>query len=369
MTKHTFIFISIIYILSIGISLNSCHKNEQTEQNENRIDYSQCTRKHWKEIPDSLLGKAEYIVLDTTNVDCDFGEISKILIKQGRIYILDSHLRKLVVYDISGEGLWQIGQWGQGPKEYLDVSDFDVSSDGHIYFIDGRLDKLYCFDNNGEFEYSKPLPFEADIIAATDNGFLFGLSSWNKKKGKNYKIAITDHELNIKDCILPYDEYQDPTYWISTYTFVRTKDFIAYNQPINNHIYLFDYSGILKGCINFDFGEQNVPNEVKKDIERHLPSFDKYCMLKKFVAVTDRTIAGVLWQNKKTVPFVFDRVHNICYYNDPISDYDNSAMTGYTDSKWITYLEPGTGNKKELPDSISLSLGKNYFVLVTQELY
>lgn len=197
------------------------------------------------------------------------------------------------------ERYWAGGRRGQGPDEYLDIADFDVTSDGSVYFIDGRLDKLFCFNDQLEFCKAYSLPFEADIISVLDEGFLFGLSSWNKGFGENNKIMRTDMELNVLNTCLEYDENTDPSFWISSYSFVCTPDFISYNQPIDNCIYLFDYKGNIQECIDFDFASENVPNEVKKNVEKYWDSFGDYCMLKNYTVVTKRVIAGSFLKTEK----------------------------------------------------------------------
>lgn len=79
---------------------------------------------------------------------------------------------------------------------------------------------------------------------------------------------------------LKYDEYIDPSFWVSPYSFVRTNDCIAYNQPIDNRIYLFDKAGNLKDCIEFDFKEFNVKDEDKVNIEYKLDDYDRYYFIR-----------------------------------------------------------------------------------------
>lgn len=360
-----------LLLFCICLLFNSCGDKTSTrvDFHMTKVDYSGCVKRHWRELPDSLLGQKEYILLDTLNSDCDFGQMSKVLIKNNRIYILDSHLKKIVVYNAKGKGIGQVGRRGQGPDEYLDIADFDVTSDGSVYFIDGRLDKLFCFNDQLEFCKAYSLPFEADIISVLDEGFLFGLSSWNKGFGENNKIMRTDMELNVLNTCLEYDENTDPSFWISSYSFVCTPDFISYNQPIDNCIYLFDYKGNIQECIDFDFASENVPNEVKKNVEKYWDSFGDYCMLKNYTVVTKRVIAGSFLKNRKTVPFIFNRMENVCYSGDARENYDNSGTAGYSGSKWITYFEPDGDIREEIPDFVAAYLDNGGFALVLQSLY
>lgn len=40
---------------------------------------------------------------------------------------------------------------GQGPEEYIQITDFAVDAEGKIFMIDGVSDKLMLYDSRGEF--------------------------------------------------------------------------------------------------------------------------------------------------------------------------------------------------------------------------
>ena len=222
---------------------------------------------------------------------------------------------------------------------------------------------------SSETDFSKPKKiFEADILKAVSGGFLFGLSSWNTGECEGAKIIRTDWELNVQETFLKYDEYTDPAFWISSYTFIRTKDGIIYNQTIDNHIYQFDPEGNYKSAVNMDFGSRNVPNEAKKEIESKLRDYEEYDLLKNYVAVTDNYIIGALWKSRKTVPFVYDRRTNTSYLCAEQEEYASPALIGYSDTLSIAYYEP-TMDISMLPDSVQNFLEKEDFVLCIRNIY
>lgn len=347
-----------------------CQTEKETQDPlEVKIDYQNAKVKPLKDLLSEKSIQEEYVLLRSKSSATDFSIPKKILIKDGRIFILDgARLKKLVVFSKNGNGITQVGMRGEGPQEYLTISDFDVADDGKIYFIDGQSDKLFCFNEDFSFAYTKKLPFEADILKAVSGGFLFGLSSWNTGECEGAKIIRTDWELNVQETFLKYDEYTDPAFWISSYTFIRTKDGIIYNQTIDNHIYQFDPDGNYKGSVNMDFGSRNVPNEAKKEIESKLRDFDEYDLLKNYVAVTDNYIIGALWKSRKTVPFVYDRRANISYLCAEQEEYASPALIGYSDTLSIAYYEP-TMDISMLPDSVQNFLEKEDFVLCIRNIY
>lgn len=368
MVKKTFYAILLFLVLLIHVR---CTSQQEVDSHcpEVLVDYPQSIHLSIKDIPDSLLSVKNYVLLDTTRLSCDFGHISKVLQKQGRIYIWDAFLMKLVVYDVSGKGIGQLGRRGQGPGEYLQITDFDVSEDGEVYFIDGNQDKLFHFDKNLDFVSSDALPFEAEAVHVLENGFLFGLSSFNKgNDGEGFKVIRTDEHFRVQQSYVRFDEFVDPSYSFSFSSFIETSNYLVYNYPIDNHVYLFDKKGNLMKCLNFDFGKENVPDTYKKDVERHLKELENCCFLKKFVVVTEHIISGTFRKGSKSVPFIYDLKTNHCFHYPETEHYDNRQLTGFFGSCMFSYYEPEGEYSGELPDSVIDYLNGKGYVLKLQTL-
>lgn len=307
-----------------------------------------------------------YILLRNENSKELLGRIDKIKIINDRIYIADTKLRSLAVYDMQGNFISQIGKRGQGPDEYVNLTDFDVDKEGNVFVLDARQNKLLCYDKDFTCIDDTRLDFQADILTALDNdSLLFGLSSWNKKEGKGRKIAKADRKGNIAKTFLDYDEYVDPAYWISMYTFAAAGDVLAYNQTIDNTIYLFSKDGELSESITLDFGSENVPDEDKVNIERKLESYDSYCLIRKIVAVTDNAIIGFIWQHRQTKLFVIDRKSGCCYLSDALDDVDRRPGCGYFNGELISYID---AESEALPDSVNEFVRNEGFVLLLQSV-
>ena len=181
------------------------------------------------------------------------------------------------------------------------------------------------------------------------------------------KTALTDEHLNIIHSAIQYDEYFDPSYMISWYKFIETEEHLIYNQPIDNNIYLFNKNGEFKEIINMNFGDANVSNEHKLEIERNWNEFKDYCLLQHYTVVTENIIAGALKKYQKTVPFIYDRKNNISYEGKGHDRTIYSVATGYNNSQWITYIE-NCDNNTEYPDSVNNHLNKEGMVLCFQSL-
>jgi hypothetical protein len=341
------LFASMIFVtLLFHSSCNTKKEQPKMDVAVETVDFFSFNKLEVEEIPASVIKNKKYIKLDGNNEDCFFKKINKISIADDHIYILDWRLKKLIVFDMTGTGIGCVGSRGQGPEEYLQITDFSINEKGDIYFIDGTLDKdrLFVFDRNRKFVSVKRMPFEANVIQCLlDGKLLFGLASWNKGgESASRKIAITNSNLDIEQLYGEYDEYVDYSFSISSDRFIHTGDRILYNTSIDNYVYEFSPEGQLQKAYFFDFGKKNVPNECRKDIEGNLEKFKHYCCLKNFTVVNNEYILGTLWDDAKTKHFVVDKNNKTLYLTKKeIADADNSHFSGYCNNQIISYIYPG----------------------------
>lgn len=345
-------------LFSIIICLIGCSDNTQTIKPSLIINFQEkAPQPFTKEVEQLFYTDPTFIKLKSFDNNIVFGKINQIKIINKNIYILDEGIKSLLVYGMDGNAIGKVGTYGQGPLEYLDIASFDVDKLGNIYTIDGRLDKLFIYDNKFKCISSVKLPFEVDQIQVLENNhYLFALSSWNKGKCEGLRIAITDQKLNIIESLLPYDEYIDDNYWISEYQFIKTTEYIIYNRPIDNNIYLFSLDGKLLKSIQIDFRDQNVIDESKKDIERNLREFDGYCLLKNFTVITPGFIAGTIWKKRESKVFILDTYTSNLYQSRKLEDSDNTLFTGFCDSTMISFIDPDYYNEHPEYNNLTMDL-------------
>jgi hypothetical protein len=343
--KNRLLTLVVFVLILLCSSCSTKQRQIEIEAEVEVIDFFSLNKVEVDEIPASIIKEKKYIKLDASSDEFLFKRINKVIIHNDSIYILDTRIKKLIVFDKTGRGIGCVSSRGQGPGEYLQIEDFDIDSLGNVYFIDGRgsNDRLFVFDKTFQFVSVKKMPFEADIISCLPNNkLLFGLSSWNKWANASKQVAITDMELKTEQSYLQYDEYIDEAYWISSYMFINTEDHILYNKQISNYVYEISPEGQLQKAYLFDFGKKNVPNPYKKDIEGNLDKFKRFCCLKNFVVINDKYIFGTLWDDTKTKNFIVDKNDKTVYLTKKeIADADNSNFSGYCNNQIISYIYPG----------------------------
>jgi hypothetical protein len=256
------------------------------------IDFYSFSQQENVFVPEEIVRSKKYIKLDYSE-EALFKSIDKIKITNDRIYILGPvaiRFNKLFVFNIDGSFIGTVGTRGQGPDEYLILADFDVDDSGNIYLVDAYMDKdqLFLFNSDFQFQTTKKLPFETDIIKClSQNRLMFGLARWNEGENSPGIIAITNTDLETLDTFLTYDEYYDPNIQISSPEFVSTENEIFYNKTIDDNVYVFSPDGKLKKVYRFDFGKRSIPDEYKKDMEANWDRYKSYTCLKHFAVVTD----------------------------------------------------------------------------------
>ena len=282
--------ISLFWFLIFCVSCGS-HKSSSSSSDASVI-------KADGKLSDHIDFTENYLLLDTVT-DAQINWPEKIYKSpDGTIWISDSRARKLVNFTPEGKWLNTFSKFGQGPGEYLDISDFEITKDGHLYILDGRLDKVMIYDNNGNFSKSLKPPFEADMMHILDNGnILFGISTWDEGHGKEWQIALTDSECNPIKFMIPADEFFDPNTWLGTSGFTITQDGkTVYNREIDDNIYIFNQQGEIESVTRLDFGKYTVQDEDKKNIEGNR-NFENYRNIVSKVGMADGNFMGNIWVN------------------------------------------------------------------------
>ena len=131
------------FILSLSIFLlYSCSKQEQVTDTKKIIFNEEANPDFFNTLT------CKFIPLET-NDSCLFNDIKEIQIVDNKIYIIDNKRSKLLVFDISGKFITQIGNLGNGPGEYLAPSNFNIDKEKQtITIADVGQSKLLYYDLN-----------------------------------------------------------------------------------------------------------------------------------------------------------------------------------------------------------------------------
>lgn len=139
-----------------------------------------------------------YIVpLQTTDAAL-IGDVSKVIVKDENIFILDSRKSKSVfIYDWKGQLKNRISNLGEGPGQYLSPSIMSIpESDSLIYITDFLAQKRHSYTFDGAFKESiklHPSTMYTDLIQS--NGLFYTAGGDNGGKAK--AVYVWDSDFNL----------------------------------------------------------------------------------------------------------------------------------------------------------------------------
>ena len=141
----------------------------------------------WLEIPLSLeqrehvigisdfVENIQYVVLETTS-DCLLGNIDKMIITDDGDYVMVdmNKARSIYVFDENGNFKRKVGSYGQGPNEYVSLTDVSCYKD-KVYVWDSAGKKILEYKLDNSFVNSYSFPYTAYSMTCVEEGkFAFG---------------------------------------------------------------------------------------------------------------------------------------------------------------------------------------------------
>lgn len=108
-----------------------------------------------------LFKKVELIPLETGENSL-IKTLSKVIYFNRNYYVLDTSRHLLLVFDEDGRFVKQIGATGQGPNEYINLSDFYISKTSQQIVILSPSGILYFYDYDGNLQDKRIL--EGDVF-------------------------------------------------------------------------------------------------------------------------------------------------------------------------------------------------------------
>jgi hypothetical protein len=117
-------------------------KNPETPATTARVQLEPLWERGGEDDDDVLFGRLSQIVQDA----------------EGNIYVLDSQLTEIQVFSPSGEFLRTVGRQGEGPGEFMNVSDMYVGPNGLLGVVSIFPGRIYQIGMDGSPADNFPLP-------------------------------------------------------------------------------------------------------------------------------------------------------------------------------------------------------------------
>lgn len=219
------------YFLILLCLIFSC-KSKQTNEEENIQTLSVIQKSLANQIKSSdFFSSVKYVSLET-NQDLLLDNIIKIAHLDNCLYVAD----KFAVYKFDEDGilLGEINKTGQGPGEYLSVSDFEIADNETIWILSRNDKNLYNYTWDGELKKSLKLNYWAAKIhlIPPDKMCLYTGNEMDEANQNQIKIIDTNTNTTIRN-LMRIDENK------AKFLHVNSINHFSEN-PDHNRLYFFN---------------------------------------------------------------------------------------------------------------------------------
>ena len=189
--------IRLLFFTSLAIYISACQMQTETLKTV-PVDIHEDSPVKLSEIAEEV----DKISLELTDESL-LSLINKVIYHGDRLIIYDSYGPRVLLFDSQGKFIRQIGSKGQGPGEYIYISDvaFDISE--NIVFISSGF-KILSYNLDGAFLYERPTHnaeylyvqdeylniFSSRLGIKTTNGFLNQTMLYRMDKKCNLKDSL-----------------------------------------------------------------------------------------------------------------------------------------------------------------------------------
>lgn len=274
--------------------------------------------------PSDFIGsKPRYIcLLNNDDMSYSFSSIAKVVIKDN-IYILEEGNKKLLIFNIDGEPIRTLAYRGRGPKEYLQITDFDVDAKGNILIADAQKKLLYKYSPDLDLISTHSYEFEINKIACiSEQKYVCQVASWDKSDYSGAQLVITDSLFRVEKVLTQYPKIKDSNFEFHS-EISECDTSLFYCDPISDYLYEISRSGELCNSYYFDFGQKRVPNKYKVDIDHFYEKINKnYQFIFRTYRVDQNYIVVGIHMNTWKAAIFNRKEHTIAYFDKETSGFN-----------------------------------------------
>lgn len=217
---------------------------------------------------------SDIAIVNLANEEVILGEINKVIKKYDRIYILNKNkTHSVFIYDNSGNLINFISNVGNGPEEYIQLTDIFTNSMDTTLNLVSRMDrKILKYDLEGaNFKQVEYLPKNFRQFSKLEDGYVGYMGNYIED-GKHPKNIFTlSKDLQIKGEFLEIDETWDSKVLDNGSVFSNYEDKTYFIQPMDFNVYSIGTDMISK-TYYIDFGDKSWPQDLTEygDVRRVL---------------------------------------------------------------------------------------------------
>ncbi|MBR0041728.1 MAG: 6-bladed beta-propeller [Bacteroides sp.] len=304
-----------ILLVLVSIFCSSC-VNKYTRRNEEqkvlRVVKSEKPMLH-----DTLFFKSAKLIPLETTTDCLIRKIDKIYVVDDKMIIFDDRLDAVYLFDTKGNFITRIGARGQGPKEYIQITDIYVDAEKkEILLLCDIPYKIMFFNLDGKFirEFNTKKYYEG--FSQIGDTILCVPSEYEEKR--NIDIYTVSGEFQetmwVDSDIQTYRmDNQSTTYSFSSgSTMSGFRDEVLFTYSYVPYIYAYR-NGNITIKYQLDFGDLWIPTNL---LNKRTPAneLQQICMKEGYKIVLENMMetSDYLLLNTNNSFIVYDKATNRC---------------------------------------------------------
>jgi hypothetical protein len=214
-----------------------------------------------------LIGNVEVL-----NLDCEpvFYFVDRIIRYKNRIYLMDKQQTKSVItYDTLGNFINKISKFGQGPDEYIQLTDIVVDTLNGTLNLISRMDrKMLKYDLDGKhFHGVERLPKSFIQFSKTGYGYVGYMGNYGEEPKKAYNVWTVSQDLELEHRFFPIDPTWESKIMGGRSAFSTYKNNLYCAMPLDFNIYKIDRDSLFIPYF-FDLGKAGFPSQYGKGYEQ-----------------------------------------------------------------------------------------------------
>lgn len=282
------------------------------------------------------------IRLETTEKSL-FGEVTKLVRTESRIFILDATDAKcILIFDTAGNFHNSIGSIGRGPGELSDLLDFSVDPDEEYIIITDNMGKIIKADLDGNIireSIQKKWGSLTNVIC--HDGNIYGYTG-SRAGMENYQIIKLNSELDFEQAFLPFSRPL-PGILRNMNALYKHGEEVFFYSIIDNCIYHLQ-DGVFVKRYYFDFGEKNLT--LNNSTSPEFPFGNEFAFLWNFVVEGDSIVLLSVFDEGRPWLSFFSKRDNELYtvtslnqdlpgFYRPITHFNGMFISVCTSSQFI----------------------------------
>lgn len=242
-----------IIILLLSVILLNCTSNTNIGLNES-VDLRNIIDKPASLLQSEIIESVSKISLETSD-SILIKYITNVIVDNDLLYI--QHGSICSIFDKSGKFLSQISRKGEGPEEYLTISQMLID-DKNILIYDNIKKKIFTYNSKGQFinVINSPLKFQ-NIAQLSDNKFIGYIP--NSSGHETIKFGIFNTQGLLLDSVLNNTQFECKVFlfFSNEGKFFNKKNNLYFKEFLNDTIYKIDEDK-LNPYLRFELGDKKA---------------------------------------------------------------------------------------------------------------